>query len=95
MLDLSNAFSSQIRCITPLVLPSFGGKVGRGRLPFWSAEELTSNGKEVVRVFACTTSLTFNLTKTRLESFRNEDRCEEHDEVHKKRFGSCGWGSGG
>nr|CAI5826874.1 unnamed protein product [Callosobruchus analis] len=30
-------------------------------------ENLGNNGKEVVRVFACTTSLTFNLTKTRFE----------------------------
>jgi hypothetical protein len=75
MLGLGNAFSSQIRCITLLTLPSFGGKVGRGVIKTFvlafilsgPVENITSNGKEVVRVFACTTSLTFNLTKTRFE----------------------------
>lgn len=28
---------------------------------------LAYNGKEVVRTFACTTQLTYNLTKTRLD----------------------------
>jgi hypothetical protein len=58
-----------------LTLHSFGGKVGRGVIKTFvlafilsgPVENITSNGKEVVRVFACTTSLTFNLTKTRFE----------------------------
>ncbi|RZC37622.1 DC STAMP domain containing protein, partial [Asbolus verrucosus] len=75
LLGFGNAFSSQIRCITLLTLPSFGGKVGRGVIKTFvvafilsgPVENITNNGKEVVRVFACTTSLTFNLTKTRFE----------------------------
>ncbi|XP_030768206.1 protein sneaky [Sitophilus oryzae] len=69
------ALSSQIRCITLLTFPNFGGKVGRSVLKALviafiisgPLENLSSNGKEVVRVFACTASLTFNLTKTRFE----------------------------
>jgi hypothetical protein len=30
-------------------------------------QNLATNGREVVRVFSCTISLTFNLTKTRFE----------------------------
>lgn len=75
MLAFGIAFSSQIRCISMLALPSFGGKAGRGVLKALvlayvisgPIQNLTNNGKEVVRVFACTTSLTFNLTKTRFE----------------------------
>ncbi|KAJ3643166.1 hypothetical protein Zmor_025892 [Zophobas morio] len=75
LLGLGNAFSAQIRCITLLALPSFGGKVGRGVIKTFvlafilsgPVENITNNGREVVRVFACTTSLTFNLTKTRFE----------------------------
>ncbi|EFA10523.1 protein sneaky [Tribolium castaneum] len=75
LLGLGNAFSSQIRCITLLTLPSFGGKVGRGVIKTFvlayilsgPVDNITVNGREVVRVFACTTSLTFNLTKTRFE----------------------------
>lgn len=75
MLGFGLAFSSQIRCITFLSFPNFGGKVGRGVLKALviafiisgPIENLTDNGKEVVRVFACTASLTFNLTKTRFE----------------------------
>lgn len=75
MLALGIAFSSQIRCISMLAIPSFGGKAGRGVLKAvvlayiisGPIQNLTSNGKEVARVFACTTSLTFNLTKARFE----------------------------
>ncbi|KAJ8972541.1 hypothetical protein NQ314_000128 [Rhamnusium bicolor] len=75
MLGFGIAFSSQIRCITCLTFPSFGGKVGRSVLKAMvvafiisgPVENLANNGKEVVRVFACTASLTFNLTKTRFE----------------------------
>lgn len=75
MLGFGIAFSSQIRCITLLTFPNFGGKVGRGVLKSLviafiisgPIENLTNNGREVVRVFACTASLTFNLTKTRFE----------------------------
>ncbi|CAH1156015.1 unnamed protein product [Phaedon cochleariae] len=75
MLGFGIAFSSQIRCITCLSFPCFGGKVGRSVLKALviafvisgPVENLTNNGREVVRVFACTASLTFNLTKTRFE----------------------------
>lgn len=75
LLGFGNAFSSQIRCISSLTIPIFGGKVGRGVIKTFvlafiisgPVENITDNGKEVVRVFACTTSLTFNLTKTRFE----------------------------
>lgn len=75
MLAFGIAFSSQIRCISLLAIPSFSGKAGRGVLKALvlafiisgPIQNLTNNGKEVVRVFACTTQLTFNLTKTRFE----------------------------
>lgn len=75
MLGLGIAFSSQIRCISMLSIPAFGGKAGRGVLKALvlayiisgPIANLTSNGKEVVRVFACTTTLTYNLTKARFE----------------------------
>lgn len=75
MLGFGIAFSSQIRCISLLSLPTFCGKAGRGVLKTLvlafiisgPIQNLTNNGKEVVRVFACTTELTFNLTKTRFE----------------------------
>lgn len=75
MLACGIASSSQIRCIALLAIPSFGGKAGRGVLKALvlafiisgPIQNLTSNGKEVVRVFACTTHLTFNLTRTRFE----------------------------
>lgn len=75
MLANGIAFSSQIRCITCLTFPSFGGKVGRSVLKAMvvafiisgPVENLANNGKEVVRVFACSASLTYNLTKTRFE----------------------------
>lgn len=75
MLGFGIAFSSQIRCISLLSIPAFSGKAGRGVLKALvlayiiagPIANLTSNGKEVVRVFACTTTLTYNLTKTRFE----------------------------
>ncbi|XP_065156113.1 protein sneaky-like [Atheta coriaria] len=75
MLAVGIAISSQIRCISILALPTFVGQSGRGVLKSLvfayllsgPIENLTVNGKEVVRVFGCTTSLTFNLTKARFE----------------------------
>ncbi|KAF5272222.1 hypothetical protein FQA39_LY01304 [Lamprigera yunnana] len=75
MLSCGIAFSSQIRCITLLSLPVLGGKGGRGVLKTLvlayiisgPIQNLSNNGLEVVRVFSCTTSLTYNLTKTRFE----------------------------
>ncbi|ERL89254.1 hypothetical protein D910_06627 [Dendroctonus ponderosae] len=73
MLGTGIASSSQIRCITLLSFPSFGGKVGRSVLKAMvitfviagPVENMSKNSKEVVRVFACTATLTYNLTKTR------------------------------
>ncbi|XP_072379507.1 protein sneaky isoform X4 [Diabrotica undecimpunctata] len=75
MLAFGYAFSSQIRCITCLTFPIFGGKAGRGVLKALviafvisgPIENIGNNGKEVVRVFACTAALTYNMTKTRFE----------------------------
>lgn len=75
MLGFGIAFSSQIRCISLLAIPNFGGRSGRSVLKALvfayiisgPIENLASNGKEVVRVFGCTTSLTYNLTRTRFE----------------------------
>ncbi|XP_060528323.1 protein sneaky [Cylas formicarius] len=69
------AFSTQVRCITLLTFPIFGGKVGRGILKALvltfiisgPIENMANNGREVVRIFACTASLQFNLTKSRFE----------------------------
>ncbi|XP_050303167.1 protein sneaky-like isoform X2 [Anthonomus grandis grandis] len=73
MLGAGISSSAQIRCITLLTFPAFGGRVGRSVLKALvitfiisgPLENLSNNGKEVVRVFACTASLTFNMTKTR------------------------------
>ncbi|XP_045462537.1 protein sneaky isoform X2 [Harmonia axyridis] len=75
MLAFGIALSSQIRCIIFLSLPVFAGESGKGvqyalilfMVIAGPLENLTNNGKEVVRVFACSASLTFNLTKTRFE----------------------------
>ncbi|XP_057652645.1 protein sneaky [Diorhabda carinulata] len=75
MMAFGYAFSSQIRCITCLTFPIFGGKVGRGVLKALviafvlsgPVENVAKNGREVVRVFACTAALTYNMTKTRFE----------------------------
>lgn len=75
MLAFGIAFSSQIRCIICLTFPSFGGKVGRSVLKTMvvafvisgPVDNLASNGKEVVRMFACTATLSYNLTKTKFE----------------------------
>ncbi|KAK4875676.1 hypothetical protein RN001_012098 [Aquatica leii] len=75
MLAFGIAFSSQIRCITMLSLPMFGGRAGRGVLKTvvltyiisGPLQNLSNNGLEVVRVFSCTTYLTYNLTKARFE----------------------------
>ncbi|XP_046493019.1 protein sneaky [Neodiprion pinetum] len=75
MLAVGCASSIQVRCISLLTIPVFCGRAGRSVLkamvlayviagPIFN---LTYNGKEVVRTFACTTQLTYNLTKTRLD----------------------------
>ncbi|XP_044755627.1 protein sneaky [Coccinella septempunctata] len=75
MLAFGIALSSQIRCIAFISLPVFAGESGKGvqyalilfMVIAGPLENLATNGKEVVRVFACSASLTFNLTKTRFE----------------------------
>ncbi|XP_012260976.2 protein sneaky-like [Athalia rosae] len=75
MLAIGCASSIQVRCICVLAIPAFCGRAGRSVLkamvlayviagPIFN---LAYNGKEVVRTFACTTQLTYNLTKTRLD----------------------------
>ncbi|XP_011153575.1 E3 ubiquitin-protein ligase DCST1 [Harpegnathos saltator] len=75
MLSIGCAASMQVRCICLLTIPTFLGRSGRNVLralvlgyviagPLFN---LTYNGKEVVRTFACTTQLTYNLTKTRYD----------------------------
>lgn len=67
--------SRQVRAITLLTLSNFLGKSGQSALKalmlsFVVAgplQNLADNGQEVVRVFACTTALTYNMTKTRYE----------------------------
>lgn len=74
-LAVSLAISRQIRCIALLSFPTIGGHAGRGVLMALivayviagPVANLATNGKEVARTFSCTTSLTFNLTKTRFE----------------------------
>ena len=64
-----------MRCVSLLTIPAFFGRSGRSVLkalvlgyviagPIFN---LTFNGKEVVRSFACTTELTYNLSKTRFD----------------------------
>ncbi|XP_034941255.1 protein sneaky [Chelonus insularis] len=74
MLSAGCASSRQIRCISLLTIPAFLGRSGRsvlralvlGYIIAGPILNLTYNGKEVVRTFACTTQLTYNMTKTRL-----------------------------
>ncbi|XP_047536538.1 protein sneaky [Vanessa atalanta] len=71
ILGVSIAVSVQVRCISLLLLPMYCGKAGRGILKaivltYVVAGPITNmglNAKEVVRVFACTTQLSYNLSK--------------------------------
>ncbi|XP_021181173.3 protein sneaky [Helicoverpa armigera] len=73
LLGIGNAISIQIRCICLLIFPMYCGKAGRGVLKavvltYVVAGPITNmglNAREVVRVFACSTQLSFNLTKER------------------------------
>ncbi|KAL6265156.1 hypothetical protein P5V15_005242 [Pogonomyrmex californicus] len=75
VLSIGCASSIQIRCICLLTIPTFLGRAGRivlralilGYLIAGPVFNVTYNGKEVVRTFACTTQLTYNLTKTRFD----------------------------
>ncbi|KAF9424709.1 hypothetical protein HW555_000010 [Spodoptera exigua] len=73
LLGIGNAISIQIRCICLLIFPMYFGKTGRGVLKavvltYVVAGPITNmglNAREVVRVFACSTQLSFNLSKQR------------------------------
>uniref|UniRef100_A0A1A9W580 Uncharacterized protein n=1 Tax=Glossina brevipalpis TaxID=37001 RepID=A0A1A9W580_9MUSC len=68
-------FTDAIKCITLLVFVALVGKSGRSYLRALCfayviagpIENLASNVGEVVRVFACSTILTYNLTRTRFD----------------------------
>lgn len=70
-----SAVSRKFRCITSLSLISFCGKSGRSLLraivvAFLIAGPLNNiliNAREVVKVFTCSSVLTYNMTKTRLD----------------------------
>ncbi|XP_043271509.1 protein sneaky-like [Venturia canescens] len=75
LLSIGCASSIQVRCVCLLMIPAFFGRAGRSVLkalvlgyviagPIFN---LSYNGKEVVRTFACTSQLTYNLTKTRFD----------------------------
>ncbi|XP_014288715.1 protein sneaky [Halyomorpha halys] len=73
LLSVGCAISSQLRCTCLLTFPAFCGRAGRGALKALviayviagPVTNLTANTKEVIRSFACTVTLTYNLTKTR------------------------------
>ncbi|XP_068620626.1 protein sneaky-like [Battus philenor] len=73
ILGIGNASSVQMRCISLLTLPMYCGKPGRGVLKavvltYVIAGPITNmgyNAKEVVRVFACSTQLSYNLSEIR------------------------------
>ncbi|CAB3229036.1 unnamed protein product [Arctia plantaginis] len=70
-LGLCCTVSMQTRCISLLIYPMFCGKAGRGVLKvvvltYVVAGPITNmgiNAREVVRVFACSTQLSYNLSK--------------------------------
>ncbi|XP_003700230.1 protein sneaky [Megachile rotundata] len=75
MLSVGCAASIQVRCVCLLTVPAFFGRSGRSMLralvlayiiagPLFN---LMYNAKEVMRTFACTSQLTYNLTKTRFD----------------------------
>lgn len=75
LLGFGCAISSQIRCISILILLGFCGKAGRSVLRtiiftfvlIGPIENIIVNSKEVVRVFSCSTALTYNLTRTKYD----------------------------
>ncbi|XP_063227560.1 protein sneaky-like isoform X2 [Bacillus rossius redtenbacheri] len=75
LIGLGNALSIQVRCLTLLTVPSLCGSTGRAVLKAAVLSMLVSgpinnmaaNGREVARVFCCSVSLTFNLTKNRFD----------------------------
>lgn len=69
------AFSTQVRCLCSLCLVGFLGKAGRSLLKSIVLSYILTgpisniglNAREVVRVFSCSSVLTYNLTKVRFE----------------------------
>nr|CAD7393592.1 unnamed protein product [Timema cristinae] len=74
-IDPQTAAPPQIRCITLLTIPTMCGRGGRGVLKglvlalvvAGPIKNLAFNGREIIRVFSCTSGLTFNLTKNRFD----------------------------
>ncbi|KAK2574984.1 hypothetical protein KPH14_008745 [Odynerus spinipes] len=74
-MSIGCAASIQIRCICILTIPAFFGRSGRsvlralvlGYIIAGPVFNLTYNAKEVIRSFACTAKLTYNLTRTRAD----------------------------
>ncbi|KAJ0174261.1 hypothetical protein K1T71_010407 [Dendrolimus kikuchii] len=72
-LGILNVISVQVRCISLLCLPMYCGKVGRGVLKAVVLTYIVAgpiinmslNAKEVVRVFACSTRLSYNLSHSK------------------------------
>ncbi|CAH4030336.1 unnamed protein product [Pieris brassicae] len=81
-LGIGNTISIQIRCISVLLLPMYCGKAGRGILKafvlaYVVAGPITNmafNAKEVVRVFACSTQLSCNITRLKYNFIANPFR---------------------
>ncbi|KAJ9586230.1 hypothetical protein L9F63_020139, partial [Diploptera punctata] len=75
IISIGTAVSMQARCISLLAVFSFCGKAGQGVLKgiilaYVIAGPITNiimNTQQVVHVFSCTASLTYNLTKTRFD----------------------------
>ncbi|XP_053970630.1 protein sneaky-like isoform X2 [Hylaeus volcanicus] len=75
MLSVGCAASIQVRCVSLLSVVSFFGRSGRsvlralvfGYVIAGPVFNMVINAKEVVRTFACTSQLTYNLTKTRFD----------------------------
>lgn len=73
--NIRSHLTLQIRCICVLTLPAFFGRAGRvllralilGYIIAGPICNLTYNGKEVIRSFACTAKLTYNLTRLRAD----------------------------
>uniref|UniRef100_A0A182KBE7 Dendritic cell-specific transmembrane protein-like domain-containing protein n=1 Tax=Anopheles christyi TaxID=43041 RepID=A0A182KBE7_9DIPT len=69
------SFSTQVRCICALCWMGFFGKAGRNLLKTLTItliltgpiENMTLNGREVIRVLSCSAELAFNLTLTRVD----------------------------
>uniref|UniRef100_A0A182YQ08 Dendritic cell-specific transmembrane protein-like domain-containing protein n=1 Tax=Anopheles stephensi TaxID=30069 RepID=A0A182YQ08_ANOST len=74
-LAIGCSFSTQVRCVCALCWMGFFGKAGRNLLKTITItliltgpiENMALNGKEVIRVLACSAELGFNLTLTRVD----------------------------